>query len=134
MGQCHLPTPQDAHFAAGDNALGHALAHRLARRVRWRPAHELADPGDANTAVLPPLFPPSGVGPLDIAQGLLGDCWLLSALACLAEFPEAVAALFPDGSDGWDACGGTNGARVRVYNAQRCVVYHWSLSRFLLRR
>lgn len=35
-----------------------------------------------------------GVEPADVAQGALGDCWLLAAAACLAEFPGAIRNLF----------------------------------------
>jgi len=34
------------------------------------------------------------VDPDDICQGFLGDCWLLSSIACLAEFPQAIKDLF----------------------------------------
>lgn len=34
------------------------------------------------------------IEPADIGQGQLGDCWLLSAFACLAEFPGAIVRVF----------------------------------------
>jgi|EP01047_Picozoa_sp_COSAG01_P023578 hypothetical protein len=34
------------------------------------------------------------IEPGDIGQGQLGDCWLMTALACLAEFPGAIQAVF----------------------------------------
>ena len=36
----------------------------------------------------------SGVGPNDIAQGGLGDCYFLSSLSALAEFPERIKNIF----------------------------------------
>eukprot|EP00929_Paragymnodinium_shiwhaense_P059396 TRINITY_DN2974_c0_g1_i7.p1 TRINITY_DN2974_c0_g1~~TRINITY_DN2974_c0_g1_i7.p1 ORF type:complete len:463 (+),score=81.10 TRINITY_DN2974_c0_g1_i7:74-1462(+) len=36
----------------------------------------------------------SGIDPNDLHQGSLGDCWLISAMAAYAEFPDAVMDLF----------------------------------------
>ena len=30
----------------------------------------------------------------DVKQGALGDCWLIASIACIANFPEEVEALF----------------------------------------
>jgi len=35
-----------------------------------------------------------GIVPSDVVQGKLGDCWLLAALACMAEFPESIQNVF----------------------------------------
>ena len=38
------------------------------------------------------------IEPGDIAQGQLGDCWLMCALSACAEFPALIKKLFPDGT------------------------------------
>jgi len=35
-----------------------------------------------------------GINPCDVHQGALGDCWLLSALSSMADFPEEIKKLF----------------------------------------
>ncbi|CAK0864253.1 unnamed protein product [Prorocentrum cordatum] len=35
-----------------------------------------------------------GITPDDLLQGSIGNCWLVAALACLAEFPDAVRKMF----------------------------------------
>jgi hypothetical protein len=45
----------------------------------------------------------SGIEPNDIAQGQLGDCWLMSALAALSEQPETIRNCFL--TDAWNPRG-----------------------------
>ena len=54
----------------------------------WKRGEELCERGKRMN-----LFS-NGVDQRDICQGQLGDCWLLSALACLAEFPGAIEGVF----------------------------------------
>lgn len=35
-----------------------------------------------------------GIDPRNLLQGKLGDCWLIAAMACMAEFPDEVQSLF----------------------------------------
>lgn len=57
--------------------------------VEWKRAYDLCG-GEGKAQ----LF--AGVHPNDIAQGILGDCWFLAALAGLAEFEGAIFNLFQD--------------------------------------
>jgi len=56
----------------------------------WKRAHEFLTDSNGN---LPKVFLKE-VEPSDIKQGQLGDCWFMSALACLAENPNLVKRLF----------------------------------------
>ena len=41
----------------------------------------------------PQLFE-DGIRPTDVSQGGIGDCWLMSAFAAIAEFPEVVQSIY----------------------------------------
>jgi hypothetical protein len=58
--------------------------------IEWKRGDEVCAVPDGDHAR---LF--SGkIEPADIGQGQLGDCWLMTSLACLAEFPGAVQHVF----------------------------------------
>ena len=63
----------------------------------------------------------NGILAADIRQGFLGDCWFLSAIAALAEFPALVEALFPQDSREYSKAG--------VYNVKFCKNGTWTLVR-----
>ena len=52
------------------------------------------DDGDKNRNVV--FLFKDGINATDVAQGALGDCWLLAAVAALAEFPDALRKIFID--------------------------------------
>lgn len=75
---------EDSDFH-GEAALGE-LKSVDAKAVTWVRAPELVAP------MKPFLF--NGIEPSDLAQGALGDCWLLAALSSLAEHPNAIRRCF----------------------------------------
>lgn len=72
----------DEEFPANDKSVGRHL-----KNLVWLRASEFAEGGE------PKLFC-DGIGPEDIRQGALGDCYFLSSLSVLAEKAERVEALF----------------------------------------
>jgi calpain-15 len=49
--------------------------------------------GDTKAPMKPQLFF-DGITPSDVHQGGLGDCWLMSAIAAISEFPEVIKHIF----------------------------------------
>lgn len=73
----------DKKFKPNEESLGFTPSEKCT----WRRANELCK--DVDHCV---LF--EGIEPQDIVQGTLGDCWLMSALACLAEYPGLITNAF----------------------------------------
>jgi len=91
-----FPPNGDSAFKTSDPAGDHLndfLQATQGGKISWVRASELCPGGK--------LF--NNIHPNDIAQGVLGDCWLLAGLAALAEFEGAIYNLFettsasPDG-------------------------------------
>jgi len=86
--------PNDASVFESSNPAvdGVAALHQYAGQpVVWKRASELPKRGGAAK-----LF--DSVHPNDIAQGQLGDCWLMAALAGIAEFDGSIYNLFEEKS------------------------------------
>eukprot|EP00930_Biecheleria_cincta_P080550 TRINITY_DN6889_c0_g1_i2.p1 TRINITY_DN6889_c0_g1~~TRINITY_DN6889_c0_g1_i2.p1 ORF type:complete len:1395 (+),score=236.57 TRINITY_DN6889_c0_g1_i2:28-4185(+) len=78
----------DAEFFPDDAALFKDPSHPDGPPVIWKRPTEFCQ--DEIRIIK------DGVKPTDIQQGALGDCWLLAALAALAEQPNRVKQLFGD--------------------------------------
>jgi len=102
-----FPPNNDSVFRTPNPAADHAqdvMKATQGGKIQWKRASEICKGGK--------LF--DNVHPNDIAQGVLGDCWLLAGLAALAEFEGAVFHMFeqktvaPDGK-----------YTLRIYNHPR---------------
>jgi len=83
----HQPTTmfQDPDFS-GDSAIGEVKVQEWRKPVQWRRATQLHKQ--------PKLF--DTIQAENIRQGELGDCWLLAAIAVLADFPGHIMNIFEE--------------------------------------
>ena len=83
---------EDGEFPPGKDAMGPVQAVSAAN-AEWKRGGEIFDVKSAEDDKSARLF--SGtIEPNDIGQGQLGDCWLLTAFVCMAEFPGAIQSVF----------------------------------------
>jgi hypothetical protein len=93
-GCCICLRYDDGEFPANARSVGKwkGMDERsVSAQIEWRRGDEICElsPEDKHAR----LF--SGeIEPADIAQGQLGDCWLMTALACVAEYPGAIQRVF----------------------------------------
>ncbi len=59
--------------------------------ITWKKASEI--PSLKNASHKMDIFPEK-VSPNDVVQGGLGDCWFLTTISALAEYPERIKKLF----------------------------------------
>ncbi|CAK8993100.1 Calpain-15 (Small optic lobes homolog) [Durusdinium trenchii] len=122
---------EDAAFPPVPSSLG-ALSRDVGGRVVWSRAGQLRGHGTVR------LFGQNG-GAAKVKQGALGDCWLVGAFACLADFPGHVEMLFDpmvlspqgryvihlfDSKSGW--------RRVEIDDFIPCMSVPWIPQKFLV--
>ena len=97
-GKCWRYT--DKSFPPNNTSLGAFEAQREGQVVAWKRAHEIIEviPAVSRCDRTEAQLFEDGISPRDICQGALGDCWLLSAIACLAEQRGAIEKIFMEHS------------------------------------
>lgn len=75
------------NHAANDSSKQNA--QQMSQETDWVRAHELVQFNGER----PQLFQ-GDIEPSDLCQGAVGDCWLVAAFACAAEFPDSIRNLF----------------------------------------
>ena len=86
----------DAEFPANEKTLYTGAAGVSGAAGGWARPEEMfeAAHGRAPSKADIALFGPEGVKPGSVKQGALGDCWLLSAISIVAQYPALIEALF----------------------------------------
>jgi calpain-15 len=73
-------------------------AEEVDKEIEWKRGNEICSveevPGEGTDDVQHIRLFSDKIEPSDIGQGQLGDCWLMTALACLSEFPGAIQNIF----------------------------------------
>lgn len=96
---------------------GKSGAH-IDAEIQWRRASEYftekLSEEERHKGVQVKLFE-DDIEPKDVAQGGLGDCWLIAALACVAEHPALVRKAFMTKS----------ATRTGKYKASGCFLLSW---------
>jgi calpain-15 len=90
-------TYKDDDFPADATSLGawHGKsAAQLDKEVEWQTSKQIFNIADDAEAEDKQKLFEDKIEPSDVAQGQLGNCWLISAIACLAEFPGAIQNCF----------------------------------------
>ena len=106
----------DNAFPADDKSIGQLKTPKTG--VKWRRGSAaVGTTGTSEEArrTTRAVLVRNGITPSDIGQGALGDCWLMSAFACLAEFPGVTSICTIARARGWSPA-------ARLLVARHCIV------------
>jgi hypothetical protein len=119
--KCFLCEFEDGDFTPTPKSLGrwNGKSEEQLKAIQWQRAAQLRQ-GEK-----PYLFE-GGISPSDIAQGQLGDCWLMAALACLAEHPTAIMRCFITRERNVRGC-----YVIELYDARQAKFVHITIDDYL---
>eukprot|EP00298_Acanthocystis_sp_HF-20_P012618 c19977_g1_i1.p1 GENE.c19977_g1_i1~~c19977_g1_i1.p1 ORF type:complete len:483 (-),score=135.09 c19977_g1_i1:153-1601(-) len=114
---------EDDEFPHNDTSIGAEwFQSHPDRKCIWVRASDLMEYKGHDTVC---LFSDK-IEPKDISQGELGDCWLMSALACMAEFPGLIRQVFVSGELNF-----RGKYTVRIYNAGENIWHNITVDDFV---
>ena len=93
---------KDVDFPPNKKSLGY-LPIKQIDTIRWKRPHEL---GSTNLVH-------DGISATDVCQGHLGNCWLISAIVCIAQYPSLIKRLFPG-----NVVNSSSAVQVRLFNTR----------------